>query len=214
MNIGQENNHHDCRTQHCPTPKLYYLVGPSGSGKDSLINALKQQTDINARLAFARRYITREQGVGEEGHIHLTPQEFTQRLEQGFFAMYWQANDCMYGISQQSINLLQQGKSVLVNGSRAYLPTVQAHYGDKLQVIALSVQQDILAQRLTQRARECQAKIAARLERNHEFESRLPDGSWLIDNSGDFAQAVHQLRQYLFTSLPSSAYKSRAEEIK
>lgn len=47
--------------------KLIYLVGASGSGKDSLLQALRQQQTIP--LLVAHRYITRACNAGSENHI-------------------------------------------------------------------------------------------------------------------------------------------------
>ncbi len=46
--------------------KLIWLVGPSGSGKDSLLAALRQRE--HPQLLVAHRYITRPHLVGCENH--------------------------------------------------------------------------------------------------------------------------------------------------
>ena len=44
--------------------QLIYVVGPSGSGKDSIIQALAEQTEVTVM----RRVITREpDSIGEDG---------------------------------------------------------------------------------------------------------------------------------------------------
>lgn len=54
--------------------KLIWLMGPSGSGKDSLLAEirLREQT----QLLVAHRYITRDASAGSENHIALSEQEF------------------------------------------------------------------------------------------------------------------------------------------
>lgn len=54
--------------------KLIWLMGPSGSGKDSLLAELRQQEQ--AQLLVAHRYITRAANAGNENHIALSEQEF------------------------------------------------------------------------------------------------------------------------------------------
>lgn len=46
------------------TGKLIWLVGPSGSGKDSLLAALRQRE--HPQLLVAHRYITRPHNAGCE----------------------------------------------------------------------------------------------------------------------------------------------------
>lgn len=55
--------------------KLIWLMGPSGSGKDSLLTALRQQE--HAQLLVAHRYITRAANAGSENHVALSEQEFS-----------------------------------------------------------------------------------------------------------------------------------------
>lgn len=54
--------------------KLIWLMGPSGSGKDSLLSALRQRE--HSQLLVAHRYITRVANAGSENHIALSEQEF------------------------------------------------------------------------------------------------------------------------------------------
>ena len=50
--------------------KLIWLMGPSGSGKDSLLEVLRQQE--HSDLLVAHRYITRPATAGCENHIALS----------------------------------------------------------------------------------------------------------------------------------------------
>jgi ribose 1,5-bisphosphokinase len=52
-------------------------MGPSGSGKDSLLSALRQRE--HSQLLVAHRYITRAANAGSENHISLSEQEFYPR---------------------------------------------------------------------------------------------------------------------------------------
>ncbi len=54
--------------------KLIWLVGPSGSGKDSLLAALRERE--HPQLLVAHRYITRPFNAGSENHIALSEHEF------------------------------------------------------------------------------------------------------------------------------------------
>lgn len=56
------------------TGKLIWLMGASGSGKDSLLTELRQREQT--QLLVAHRYITRAASAGSENHIALSEQEF------------------------------------------------------------------------------------------------------------------------------------------
>jgi ribose 1,5-bisphosphokinase len=77
--------------------RLIYLMGPSGSGKDSLIDAARASLHaLNCEVA--RRVITRSaESVGESA-VGVSPDEFARRRSQGAFALSWTANGLDYGI--------------------------------------------------------------------------------------------------------------------
>lgn len=102
------------------TGKLIWLMGASGSGKDSLLTELRQREQT--QLLVAHRYITRAASAGSENHIALSEQEFFSRAGQNLLALSWHANGLYYGIGVEIDLWLHAGFDVVVNGSRAHLP--------------------------------------------------------------------------------------------
>ncbi|PCM48134.1 phosphonate metabolism protein/1,5-bisphosphokinase (PRPP-forming) PhnN [Pseudomonas fluorescens] len=173
--------------------RLIYLMGPSGSGKDSLIEAAREPLR-ELKCEIIRRVITRSaESVGEDA-IGVTPEEFERRQQAGNFSLSWQANGLAYGIPAEIDEWLRAGRSVLVNGSRGNLRQALERYPTLLPVL-LTVKDEVLRERLLRRGRETPEQIDARLARNALFKDRratdLP--VHLIDNSGDLADAVKQL---------------------
>ncbi|MGL4204494.1 MAG: ribose 1,5-bisphosphokinase, partial [Enterobacter roggenkampii] len=117
--------------------RLIWLMGPSGSGKDSLLSALRQQE--HPQLLVAHRYITRAANAGSENHIALSEQEFFTRAGQNLLALSWHANGYYYGIGIETDLWLHAGFDVLVNGSRAHLSQARARYGAALLPVCLQV---------------------------------------------------------------------------
>ncbi|WP_166218977.1 phosphonate metabolism protein/1,5-bisphosphokinase (PRPP-forming) PhnN [Pseudomonas atagonensis] len=173
--------------------KLIYLMGPSGSGKDSLIDAAREQLrTMNCEII--RRVITRSaESVGEDA-IGVTSEEFERRRHGGDFALAWQANGLSYGIPREMDEWLRAGRHVLVNGSRANLRQALERYPTLLPVL-LTVKDEVLRERLLRRGRETPEQIDARLARNALFKDRRSSDLpvHLIDNSGALADAVNQL---------------------
>ncbi|MEO0443265.1 MAG: ribose 1,5-bisphosphokinase [Pseudomonadota bacterium] len=178
---------------------LFYLVGASGSGKDSLLQAC--QADIaehSLPLVVAHRYITRDWQAdnNNENFISLTPQDYKLRKQQGLFALSWQANGCDYAVGVELKHWLDAGLSVIVNGSRAYLPMAKALFPKTLISIEVSVADDVLQQRLALRNRESEEQIKQRLDRHSRLHfSCQTDTS--IDNSGEFLVAYEQLKNII-----------------
>ncbi|MFI8479455.1 phosphonate metabolism protein/1,5-bisphosphokinase (PRPP-forming) PhnN [Pseudomonas sp. NPDC078700] len=174
--------------------RLIYLIGPSGSGKDSLLNAAREQlAEMGCRVA--RRVITRSAEAQGEDAVSLSPTAFDEQKWVGAFAMSWQANGLAYGIPRQINSWLAAGDNVLVNGSRAYLAEARGRYPDMLAVL-LRVDEAVLRERLLARGRESVAEIEQRLARNAQFSSEVAAGDEqlvVLDNSRDFEQTVANL---------------------
>lgn len=175
--------------------RLFYLIGPSGSGKDSLLDAARPRLAGHG-CRVVRRVITRSaEAVGEAAEA-VTPQRFSELEAQGAFAMSWHANGLSYGIPREIDDWMSNGLNVLVNGSRGYLPEARRRY-PRLQAILLNVEPAVLRQRLLRRGRETADEIEARLARNAAFTQVLlaqeSEGLVVLDNSGDLQQTLDRL---------------------
>ncbi|TNV16450.1 ribose 1,5-bisphosphokinase [Buttiauxella sp. B2] len=179
--------------------KLVWLMGPSGSGKDSLLTALRQQE--NNQLLVAHRYITRAADAGCENHIALSEKEFTQRQKQGLFALCWQAHHQSYGVGIELDIWLDSGFDVVVNGSRQHLSQARARYGDALVPICLHVSTDVLRKRLEQRGRETAPQIEQRLQRAALYAPNL-DNCLVLNNDGSLAESIEAFMRLVGISTP------------
>ncbi|WP_207863293.1 phosphonate metabolism protein/1,5-bisphosphokinase (PRPP-forming) PhnN, partial [Pseudomonas sp. 71_D] len=143
--------------------RLIYLIGPSGAGKDSLLDAARAPL-AERGVRIARRVITRSaEAVGEAAQA-VSAEEFARLEAEQAFALAWRANGLAYGIRAEIDAWLAAGEDVLVNGSRGYLPEARQRYPDLLAVL-LTVEQDVLRERLLNRGRETPEQIEARLAR-------------------------------------------------
>ncbi len=189
--------------------KLIYLMGPSGSGKDSLIDAAREQLQARG-CEVVRRVITRSaEAVGEDA-LSVSRERFDSLNEEGAFALSWQANGLDYGIPVQLDNWLNAGRHVLVNGSRGYLDQARKRY-PALLAIMLRVDTAVLRQRLLARGRETLEDISARLKRNDLFISSVSaleaQHVHVLDNSAALEVGVQRLLALIdeVNALPDSA---------
>ena len=147
---------------------LFYLIGPSGAGKDALLTYARQQIGGHLPVLFAHRYITRPSQAGGENYIALTQAEFDQRQQRGLFALNWQSHQNSYGLGIEIESWMQAGVHVVVNGSREYLPVASQRFA-QMRVILLEVSPEIIRQRLVERGRETADEINARIEHNQQL---------------------------------------------
>lgn len=176
--------------------RLVYLIGASGSGKDSLLTFARSRLEGEPCVAFAHRYITRPFDAGGENHVALTEAEFDTRLAMGLFAMHWASHDHRYGIGCEINHWLAKGFTVVMNGSREYLPEARQRYPE-LRAVLVSVAPDILAGRLRSRGREDEADIAKRVIRAAAYAD--PVGvHHRVANDGTLEEGGESLVRYIF----------------
>ncbi|MGO2419591.1 MAG: ribose 1,5-bisphosphokinase [Vibrio casei] len=181
--------------------RLFYVIGPSGSGKDSVMSLIREQW--SQHIVIAHRYITRDASAGSENHVALSVQEFEQRQNKNFFALDWQANGHCYGIGCEVDAWLAKGVDVMVNGSRAYLEQARERYGAALIPVVIDVAIDILKQRLTARDRESAQEIEWRLIRAEQLKQHNIEGAIMLDNSGLLSDTIVPFNDYYQTRLYS-----------
>ena len=184
--------------------ELYYLIGASGSGKDSLIRYARTHMPDSAPIVFTHRYITRQADAGGENHVALNEKEFLSRQKNQCFAMSWYSHNTHYGIGIEINQWLEKDLSVVVNGSRAYLDEASKSYPG-LQAILISVYPEILRQRLEKRGRETREQIESRLLQAHKLEQEISQSRWIkIYNNDSLNKAGDQ-----FISILNNGKNSR-----
>lgn len=176
--------------------KLFYVMGASGVGKDSLLNFAREQLSSQAQLVFAHRYITRPVELNGENHIALTNDEFSNRERLGCFAMHWGAHNNRYGIGIEIEQWLDKGISVVVNGSRGYFMDALEKY-PCIKPVLISAPKEILQQRLLKRGRESVEEVENRLSRVDQYSSCNSDQIHTIENVSSIADAGQELCDYI-----------------
>jgi ribose 1,5-bisphosphokinase len=149
---------------------LLYVIGPSGSGKDSLISYARVTLENDSDVVFAHRYITRPHDAGGENHVALSEAEFNSRLTRDLFFLHWRSHGMSYAIGCEVNMWLEKGLTVILNGSRAYLSQASQKYPELVPVL-IEVSSDILRNRLHARGRESTADIQSRLLRAEQFKA-------------------------------------------
>lgn len=196
-----------------PSATVFYVVGASGSGKDSLLRAFKQRyLDMPAAgsegmegrhdtpvlpVAIAHRYITRAISASEDS-VFLTETEFNLRVSRQLFALHWKANDYCYGIGCEINQWLASGLSVIVNGSREYWPQAKQIFQQQLQTIIVDVPDAMLLKRLHKRDRESEHEINRRMDRHRQLAP-----SFVADHVIDNADSLEVASAHLYEVVTS-----------
>jgi ribose 1,5-bisphosphokinase len=160
---------------------LVLVVGPSGAGKDTLINAAKAELAGDYRFVFPRRVVTRPAVAAHEDHDSATAQQFALHEANGAYALSWDAHGLRYALPASIEAPLAAGRVVVMNGSRAVVGTAKQKFPGTV-VVMIGAAPEVRARRLLGRGREAAAEVSARLAR--EVDAVIPDAI-VVDNSDD-----------------------------
>lgn len=175
--------------------RLVLIVGPSGAGKDTLIDLVRAECADDDHVVFAQRVVTREASAFERNES-VTPDEFRKALAEGAFAIHWEAHGLLYGL-RNSINAdIASGRTVVVNVSRTVIDALREAYADVI-VVSITAPLEILAARLAKRERASDGEAGERLRRTVENVRSEPDV--VIQNVGRAEDHAHELRRVIVT---------------
>ena len=163
---------------------LFLVVGPSGAGKDTLIEGVRA---ARPDLWFPKRVVTRAADAGGEDHDAVSLQVFEAQEAAGRFALSWRAHGLAYGVPVSAAAALEEGRSALANVSRTVIAEARRRYPPVVP-LHVTAPRGVLAERLAARGRESAEDIAARLDRANLAE-QIP-GAVVIVNDGPPEQGV------------------------
>ena len=181
---------------------LFLVVGPSGAGKDTLLDGARQAIAGDDTYVFARRTITRPEDAGGEAHEAVDVSEFEHRIEAGGFLAHWGAHGLRYGIPASVLKELAKGRHVLANISRGAIEQFTEQYS-KLVVLEVTAPRDILAARLAARGRESDGDIQRRLDRKA---TPFPAGVEVlaVQNDASPKEGIERFLQTLRRAIPGT----------
>ena len=168
------------------TGLLVLVVGPSGSGKDTLMTGAAKALADDARFCFARRVVTRP-AAGED-HDVADAAAFAARRDAGGFALHWEAHGLHYGLPVEILEDLRRGRAVVANVSRGVLAEAAARF--PTLVVEITVSDWVRAIRLRKRGREAPEEVSARLARDVPLPQGLPVFTLVNDGPVDHGVAA------------------------
>ena len=143
--------------------RLVLVVGPSGAGKDALLDRARIAFRDDPRIVFARRIVTRTSASAED-HDTMDEADFVRAERERAFLLSWRAHGLCYGLPASLRDDLTAGRTIVANVSRGVIALAEA-LGHPVRILHVTADPATLAARIAGRGRENAADIASRLAR-------------------------------------------------
>ncbi|HEY2246361.1 MAG TPA: phosphonate metabolism protein/1,5-bisphosphokinase (PRPP-forming) PhnN [Bradyrhizobium sp.] len=163
---------HDISAHTIGPGRLILVVGPSGAGKDTLLDMAKAACSEDRNIVFPRRVVTREASAAEDNEA-LSAEIFREALARGEFALHWEAHGHIYGLRSALDDDIRAGRTVVINVSRTVIDPARRSYAE-VTVVSITAPPEVLAERIAMRARGSDALSGQRLGRT-VVETSMPD---------------------------------------
>ncbi len=169
---------------------LLAVCGPSGAGKDSLLQRAREMFADAPNVVFPRRIVTRPASDAED-HDTTSPDAFDRMQASGAFAISWDAHGLKYGLPASVDIDIGAARCVVCNVSRAILPDLRRRYA-RVVTVLVTAPPDILLARIALRARATDGDHGDRLARSAGFDRTLA-ADIVIENTGSLDEGAREL---------------------
>lgn len=164
--------------------KFILVVGPSGSGKGTLINHIRP---LFPSLVYPQSCTTRKpRGADSDGHyVFLSSQEFKNRAEKGEFLEWAEYGGNYYGtLASDIVPLLSEGKITLkeleVQGARQVREKISS---EELVIIFVNAGTwDEMEARVRARAPISETELEKRKSRYEDEMGFMPEADFVVEN--------------------------------
>jgi guanylate kinase len=167
-------------------PLLVVLSGPSGAGKDSILNRLRQ---LGYPFHYTVTATTREPREGEvEGrdYYFLSTDDFQTLLARDGFLEHACVYGRLYGVPKSPVlDALERRQDVIMRTNVDGAESIRAQAPGAVLVFVTAPSIEALEQRLRQRQTDTAEEIERRLAKVHEEIARLQDFDYVVINGED-----------------------------
>lgn len=178
-----------------PPALLLVVSGPSGVGKDSVIQRMK---DLQYPLHFVVTATTRPRRPEEVNGVHyyfIDQHEYDELLQSDGFLEHAQVYGYQYGIPKAHVReALASGQDAIMRVDVQGAATVHRLIPDAIMIFLLPSSEDELVERLRRRKTETPQALQRRIDTIHAELQCIPDFDYVVVNAdGKLDQAVEAI---------------------
>ncbi len=186
--------------------KLFIIIGPSGVGKTSLINAMLLPSTNLTTLQRVITYTSRPARMGEvhaKDYFFVSEHEFKSLLERDFFMEHSVAYGTYYGSPKALVQCIEQGDSFIMAVDIKGAQDIKKCHPEAILIGIYVDEIDALKSRLKHRLTENEAEIERRIglaTQEMEFITKNSACFYRILNK-DFEKSVKNLKEIIESEL-------------
>lgn len=187
---------------------LYILSAPSGAGKTSLLQALRER---DSKLHISISHTTRPPRPGEEDGVHyhfVEKSVFLAKVAQGDFLEHAEVFGNHYGTDESSVrNQLEAGQDTVLEIDWQGAQQVRRRFPNAVSLFILPPTPEALRERLSNRGQDSETVIQERMRQAVSEMSHYAEFDYLVFND-DFEQALDELAAIVTCQRLSLSYQA------
>ena len=153
-------------------PLVIVLHGPSGVGKDAVIDRLRERTGIHRATSSTSRPPRPDEVDGNHYHF-LSESQFEEKIRAGEFAEWARVYDDYKGLERREVEEpLRQGRDIIIRTDVQGARTWRERLDGAIFIFLMAEDREALRARLASRGSEDAASLARRLG---ELEAELAE---------------------------------------
>ena len=179
---------------------LVVISGPSGAGKDTIINEVIKKEKINAwvSISMTSRPLRGNEVDGKD-YFFVTKGEFEDNIKKGNFLEYAKYNDNYYGTPKNKIeDYLNKGIDVILNIEIQGALQIKELIKDALFIFIMPPSMEELKRRLINRGTDSSEKILSRFKTAYQEINEVTKYNYVVVND-DLDKAVDKVEAILIS---------------
>lgn len=165
-------------------PKVFVISGPSGIGKDTVVELLKKRNHPFHFVVTVASREPRESEVEGKDYFFVTKEKFEEMINNDEFAEYSDVYDTYKGVRKQQIqDALASGKDVLMRLDVQGAKKIRQIYPDAVLIFLIPTSTEEWYQRLVNRNSESETDLIVRIEQARTEITYIPLFDYAVVNA-------------------------------
>lgn len=195
--MSKESESSRAEFERIPEPHLFVLSGPSGVGKDAVLDRLKASGSSD--LKYITTVTTRPKRPAEQDGIHyrfVSKEEFDSLLSAGRLLESACVYDNWYGVPRDDVERhLQEGHDVMIKVDIQGVDNIKKVMPEAVSIFLMAPTLDQLLVRLNKRSTETPETLALRLKTAENEMKQLPRFDYAVVNRWEeLDRAVEEIK--------------------